>query len=87
MSERILRLPEVMARSGLRRSVIYDLMQAGDFPKNLQLSPRAMGWRESEVDAWIANLPPSPTGAEAITAKAVKAKAQKREQKQGASHA
>lgn len=27
---------------------------AGDFPKRLQLSARAVGWLEGEVDDWLA---------------------------------
>jgi len=55
MSERILRLPEVTARAGLGRSSLYEEIAAGRFPRQLQLTQRSVGWRESEVDAWIAS--------------------------------
>ena len=52
MSERILRLPAVKARTGLGRSTLYDAMARGDFPQPMKLGLRAVGWIEAEVDAW-----------------------------------
>jgi len=50
---RILRLPEVMARVGLKRASIYQHVAAGTFPKQIALGIRAVGWLESEIDAWL----------------------------------
>lgn len=50
---RILRLPEVAARSGLSRSSIYLRMSEGSFPRSIPLGPRAVGWLESDLDDWI----------------------------------
>lgn len=50
---RLLRLPEVMARVGLRRSAIYQRMSEGRFPKNRSLSPKCSVWVEAEINAWI----------------------------------
>ena len=50
---RIVRLPDVQARTGVSRSTIYVRVAAGSFPKPVQLGGRAVGWIESEVDAWI----------------------------------
>jgi prophage regulatory protein len=52
--ECLLRLPDVEARTGLRKSAIYAGMKAGSFPKCLKLGPRASAWASSEIDAWIA---------------------------------
>jgi prophage regulatory protein len=49
----LLRLPQVMARVGLRPTRIYELMGDGSFPKPIRLGERAVAWLESEVDAWI----------------------------------
>ena len=38
---------------GLSRSTIYEQIQAGTFPKPIRLGPKAVGWLESEVLAWI----------------------------------
>lgn len=55
--DRIIRLAEVELLVGLRRSRIADLVKRGDFPKPRQLSDRAIGWRQSDVDQWIASRP------------------------------
>ena len=49
----ILRRKEVQARTGLSRSTIYLRMAQGTFPKMIPLGPRAVGWVESEVEAWL----------------------------------
>ena len=50
---RIVRLPDVMARTGLSRSTIYVRVGKGSFPKSVHLGARAVGWIEAEVDEWI----------------------------------
>ena len=50
---RFLRLPEVLARTGLSRSTIYVRLEQGRFPRPVSLGGRAVGWIESEVDGWI----------------------------------
>ena len=54
MAERILRRPDVEQRTGLPRSTIYDWMKRGEFPKSVALGPRLVGWRESDIEAWMA---------------------------------
>lgn len=49
----IYRLPEVMARTGLSRSSIYEQIRKGKFPSQINLGPRAVGWIESEIVNWI----------------------------------
>ena len=53
MKNRILRLPEVMTRTGLSRSTIYLRISQGTFPKPVSLGTRAVGWVESEIDEWV----------------------------------
>jgi prophage regulatory protein len=52
-NERIMRRPEVEARTGLSRSTIYAWMHEGRFPKPIALGDRMKGWRASEIDHWI----------------------------------
>ena len=52
-SKLIWRLPEVMARTGLSRSAIYDKMKKGEFPLSINLGLRAVGWLADEVEQWI----------------------------------
>lgn len=53
--DRILRLNAVLDRTGLSRSTLYRKIQNGTFPKNLQISTRCAGWRESAIEAWMRN--------------------------------
>ena len=57
---RILRLPDVKLATGLQRATIYKLIEAGDFPKPVRLTPRAVGWKSAEIDEWIDSLPRAP---------------------------
>ena len=50
---RLLRLPEVIDRVGLRRSAIYQRMSEGRFPKSRSLGPKCAVWVEAEIDEWI----------------------------------
>jgi prophage regulatory protein len=50
---RILRLPAVEAKTGLKHSSIYDGIKKGTFPPPVPLGPKAVGWVEPEVDDWI----------------------------------
>ena len=54
MADPILRLPTVKTRTGLSRSTIYLRVAAGNFPKPISLGARAVGWVETEVEAWLA---------------------------------
>jgi prophage regulatory protein len=52
MVQKILRLRELQAATGMARSSIYAGMAAGTFPKSIPLSEKAVGWLESEVAEW-----------------------------------
>ncbi len=49
----ILRRPAVQSRTGLSRSTIYLRVAQGTFPRPIPLGPRAVGWLEHEVEAWL----------------------------------
>ena len=57
---RLLRLPEVIDRVGLRRSAIYQRMSEGRFPKSRSLGPKCTVWVEEEIDAWIRSIADKP---------------------------
>jgi len=51
---RILRRKQVESRTGLSRSTIYARIAEGSFPRPIDLGGgRAVGWVESEIDAWL----------------------------------
>lgn len=49
----ILRRKQVEARTGLSRSTLYAYIAAGSFPTPVSLGARAVGWLESDIDAWL----------------------------------
>ena len=53
MTTRILRLKEVMEKTGKSRAGIYNDAAAGIFPKQIKLGRRASGWIEAEINQWL----------------------------------
>ena len=53
---RLIRLPEVIARVGIKRSMIYRLMGERRFPRSRSLGPKCAVWVESEIDDWIKRI-------------------------------
>ena len=53
MTTAVLRRKDVEAIIGLSRSTIYALMATGDFPRPIKLGARAVGWFESDIEAWL----------------------------------
>jgi prophage regulatory protein len=53
MTHRILRLPEVMTRTGLSRSTIYLRISQDTLPKPVSLGGRAVGWVEAKIQEWL----------------------------------
>ena len=62
--ESLLRLPEVEAVVGMKKSKIYSLLQEGQFPAPVRLGPRSVRWKSTDVEAWIDGLEGDPTGQE-----------------------
>lgn len=54
MAMRLLRIREVMARTGRTRSRIYDDISKGEFPQPVKIGGQAIAFVEAEIDAWIA---------------------------------
>jgi len=54
MTNSILRLPAVKARTGLSRSTIYLRISKNEFPAPISLGGRAVGWVESDINNWLA---------------------------------
>jgi len=53
--ERLLRFPGVQERIPYSHSTIYLMVQKGTFPKPVSLGGRAVAWKESDIDSWIAS--------------------------------
>lgn len=57
--DRLIRIPEVMAIVGLRRTAILERRAAGTFPPSVDLGGGRVAWRESDIEAWMKDLPNS----------------------------
>ena len=53
---RILRFPEVIRKTGLSRSELYNRQRSGDFPGRVPLGRRTVGFDESEVDDYLCGI-------------------------------
>jgi len=53
MKERLIRIRDVMERTGLSRTVLYRKIQHNDFPQPVRITIRCVGWLESEINAWV----------------------------------
>ncbi|WP_139750796.1 helix-turn-helix transcriptional regulator [Aeromonas media] len=54
---RLIRMKEVIQKTGLSKSSIYDLIARDQLPRPVRLSPtggRSVAFVESEIDTWIA---------------------------------
>jgi len=60
--KKVLRISELILRTGLSRSSIYSKLDPGSatfdptFPKQIKLGSRAVAWLEDEVEAWLDQL-------------------------------
>jgi prophage regulatory protein len=57
VGERLIGLPEVRRKTGLGTSSIYRKMSAAEFPAARRKGVNSVGWKLSEIDEWINNLP------------------------------
>lgn len=55
MQHSFIRLPAVIARTGLSRSTIYRAVAANSFPAPVRISTRAVAWRTDALDSWISS--------------------------------
>lgn len=56
-SPKMLRVPAVMARTGLSRTTIYRRVRAGTFPAPVDLGNGLIGWTDEVIDTWQRDLP------------------------------
>lgn len=53
-SDRLMRMPEVVYLCQRSRTSIYNDVKAGRFPEPIRIGPRAIAWRESDIQDWMA---------------------------------
>lgn len=59
----IIRMPELTRLTGLSKATIYRMVAEGTFPRPVQLSKQAVGWRASAIQRWNEGLEEVPLGA------------------------
>ncbi len=57
MEFQILRTKQVLALLGIGRTTLWRWTRQGTFPKPIRMGPRAVGWRASELQNWLDQLP------------------------------
>ncbi len=58
--KRYIRRPEVLNKTGLSATTIYNMEKCGKFPPHFMLTPRCAAWDEAEVNAWLDARKASP---------------------------
>jgi len=58
MTDSLIRLKKVEDKTGLKKSMVYDLMSKDQFPTPIKIGDRAVAWIEREIDQWIQNKIP-----------------------------
>lgn len=51
--ERFIRLPEVLALTGVSKSTIWKWISEDKFPQRIKISHRVSVWKQSDVDNWM----------------------------------
>ena len=55
-NQSLIRLPEVLKRTGFGKAWVYRLISEGRFPAPVKIGVRAVAFVESEIDAWIQSV-------------------------------
>lgn len=53
ITNRFIRVPEVLRRVGFGRTKLYEFIRQGRFPEQVKIGPRTVAFVESEIDEWI----------------------------------
>lgn len=62
--DRIITTREMIQRTSLSRTTLWRLSREGVIPAPVQITPSRIGWRESQVAAWLdARTPRTPEAA------------------------
>ncbi|HDQ3816910.1 TPA: AlpA family transcriptional regulator [Escherichia coli] len=56
INQSLIRLPEVLKRTGFGKAWIYRLIREGRFPAPVKIGVRAVAFVESEVEEWIQSV-------------------------------
>ena len=58
IADPLLRMRPVLEATGIPcKSTVYAMMARGEFPRPVRIGARAVAWRASAIDEWIASRP------------------------------
>lgn len=57
MTDRLMKLKEVLYICGISRSALYRQVDQGRFPRQVKVGARSVRWRKSDVEAWMSSRP------------------------------
>lgn len=57
----LLRMKDVIQRTGMSRATVYRRINDGEFPRQRQISRNLVGWLDHEISEWIASRAPVHT--------------------------
>jgi prophage regulatory protein len=60
--KRLLRLPDVVKKTGIPPATIHKKEREGKFPKRVRLGERSSAWFEHEIENWMESLRNVPLG-------------------------
>lgn len=56
MSAQLLRLPQALEFTGLKRTTFLAAVKQGRMPTPVKISDRCVAWRREDLEAWLAAL-------------------------------
>ncbi|POR48220.1 AlpA family transcriptional regulator [Paraburkholderia eburnea] len=68
MATKILHLAGVVAVVGVKKNTIYKWLREKRFPAPVRLGENSVGWREADIEAWLAACESTRTEAEGVRA-------------------
>ena len=54
--DRLLRIKDVEAAVGFKKTKIYGMIRTGEFPKPYSVAGRIVAWRLTDINAFISNV-------------------------------
>lgn len=51
---KIIKVPEVLERCAMSKASLYRMLQRNEFPRQVRISIRSIGFYEHEVNEWLA---------------------------------
>ena len=57
--DQLLRIGKVLEITSLSKSVLYEMVREGEFPRPVRIGKRSARWRQGDIEAWLQSRPPA----------------------------